>query len=98
MKQNVGVISVIVSLTFLALIAIQLYWIKNDHVLKVEQFELRVNEALNNTAKKLEKVIYADKISKKVKRTQGISDGNKVKIYSILSTDSNGVSTNLYSQ
>ncbi|HRD38886.1 MAG TPA: histidine kinase dimerization/phospho-acceptor domain-containing protein, partial [Bacteroidia bacterium] len=38
------------------------------------------------------------KISKKVKRTQGVSDGNKVKIYSILSTDSNGVSTNLYSQ
>lgn len=98
MKQNVSIISIIVSITFLALIVIQLYWIKNDHALKVEQFELRVNEALNNTAKKLEKVIYADKISKKVKRTQGISDGNKVKIYSILSTDSNGVSTNLYSQ
>jgi len=97
-KQNVSFISVIVSLAFLALIAIQVYWIKNDHVLKVEQFEMRVNEALNNTKKKLGKFMDADKISKKVKRTQGISDGNKVRIYSILSTDSNGVSTNLYSQ
>lgn len=97
-KQNVSFISFVVSLAFLALIAIQLYWIRNDHELKVDQFALKVYDALNNTARKLEKHVYADKISKKVKRTQGVSDGNKVKIYSILSTDSNGVSTNLYSQ
>lgn len=97
-KQNVSFISVVVSLAFLALIAIQVYWIKNDHVLKLEQFELRVNEALNNTKKKRGKFMDAENISKKVKRTQGIIDGNKVKTYSILSTDSNGVSTNFYSQ
>lgn len=98
-KQNVSVISIIVSLAFLALIAIQIYWIKNDIDLKEEEFVGHVNTALNNTAYKLEKASYKDKIAKKVKlRKQGITDGNKVKILTELSTDSNGVSTSLYSQ
>lgn len=98
-KQNVSVISIIVSLAFLALIAIQIYWIKNDIDLKEEEFEAHVTTALNNTAYKLEKATYKDKIAKKIKlRKQGITDGNRVKILTELSTDSNGVSTSLYSQ
>ncbi len=98
-KQNVSVISIIVSMAFLALIAIQIYWIKNDIDLKEEEFEGHVTTALNNTAYKLEKATYKDKIAKKIKlRKQGITDGNKVKILTELSTDSNGVSTSLYSQ
>lgn len=98
-KQNFSVISVVVALAFLALIAIQGYWIMNDWNLKKDQFESRVNTALNNTAAKLEKTAFADKLSKKIKkRTQGIVEGNTVKIYSILSKDSSGVSTSLYSQ
>ena len=96
-KQNVSVISIIVSLAFLALIAIQIYWIKNDIDLKEEEFEAHVTTALNNTAYKLEKATYKDKIAKKIKlRKQGITDGNRVKILTELSTDSNGFSTILY--
>lgn len=98
-KQNVSFISIIVSLAFLALIAIQIYWIKNDIDLKEEEFQGHVNTALNNTAHKLEKAAYKDKIAKKVKlRKQGITDGNRLKILTELSTDSNGVSTSIYSQ
>jgi two-component system phosphate regulon sensor histidine kinase PhoR len=98
-KQNFSVISVVVALAFLALIAIQAYWIMNDWSLKKEQFELRVYAALNNTADKLEKTALADKLSKKYKkRTQGVVEGNIIKLYSVLSKDSGGVSTSVYSQ
>lgn len=98
-KQNFSVISVVVALAFLALIAIQGYWIMNDWELKNEQFKLRVYAALNNTADKLEKTALADKLSKKYKkRTQGIVEGNIIKLYSVLSKDSGGVSTSVYSQ
>ncbi len=87
------------ALAFLALIAIQAYWIMNDWSLKKEQFGLCVRQALNNTAKKLEKAAYADKLSKKYKkRTQGVVEGDVIKLYSILSKDSGGVSTSVYSQ
>lgn len=98
-KQNFGFISVVVALAFLALIAIQGYWIMNDWDLKNEQFKLRVYAALNNTAAKLEKTALADKLSKKYKkRTQGIVQGDVIKEYSVLSKDSGGVSTSVYSQ
>lgn len=98
-KQNFSVISIVVALAFLALIAIQAYWIMNDWNLKKEQFELRVYAALNNTADKLEKTALADKLSKKYKkRTQGVVEGNTIKLYSVLSKDSGGVSTSVYSQ
>ena len=71
----------------------------NDWTLKKEQFELRVYAALNNTADKLEKTALADKLSKKYKkRTQGVVEGNTIKLYSVLSKDSGGVSTSVYSQ
>lgn len=83
----------------MALIAIQAYWIMNDWDLKKEQFDLRVYAALNNTAKKLEKGAFTDKLSKKIKkRTQAIVQGDKVKTYSILSKDSGAVSISQYSQ
>ncbi|HWY12175.1 MAG TPA: histidine kinase dimerization/phospho-acceptor domain-containing protein, partial [Bacteroidia bacterium] len=98
-KQNFGFVSIIVALAFLALIAIQAYWITNDWELKNEQFKLRVYAALNSTADKLEKTALADKLSKKYKkRTQGIVEGNTIKLYSVLSKDSGGVSTSVYSQ
>ncbi len=98
-KQNFSVISVVVALAFLALIGIQAYWIMNDWELKNEQFKLRVYAALNNTAAKLEKTALADKLSKKYKkRTQGIVQGDVIREYSVLSKDSGGVSTSVYSQ
>ncbi len=111
-KQNVSLISILVSLAILALIAIQLYWIKNDLDLKTEGFERQVREALTNTSKKLERNATNAKIAKKIKlRKQGIkvpnptiagsnvvSDGFKIKIFEELSTDSNGVLTSRFSQ
>lgn len=83
----------------MALIAIQAYWIMNDWNLKKEQFGLRVKAALDNTVKKIEKAATHDKLSKKYKkRTQGVVEGNTIKLYSILSKDSAGVSTSVYSQ
>lgn len=110
-KQNVSVVSVLVSLALLALIAIQLYWINNAIHLKEEEFQRNVNLALNNTAYKLEKAAMANKIAKKIKlRKQGIrvsnpdlksangKDNVSVKIFEELSTDSSGVITSRLSQ
>lgn len=99
MKQRIGLFSILVTIAILALIAIQVFWIKNDLNLKQEEFEGRVNNALNRTAQKLERAAYAAKIAKKVKiRNQGITEGNKVKVYSQISTDSNNVLTSRFTQ
>lgn len=98
-KQNVKLISIVVAFALMALIAIQVYWIRNDLRLKEEQFASKVYEALNHTSQKLERAATAAKISKKVKiRNQGITEGNKVKVFSIFSTDSSGTTTNRFSQ
>lgn len=109
-RQNVGVISVLVGIALVALIAIQVYWIKSSIKLKEEEFERSVNEALRFTASKLEKIATANKVAKKIKlRKQGVRVSNpqlttsngsnvQVKIFEELSTDSSGVVTSRLSQ
>ncbi len=110
-KQNVGVISVLAGTAIVALIAIQVYWIRSSVTLKEEEFERSVNEAMRITANKLEKIATANKVAKKIKlRKQGVrvtnptisaTKGNKnvqVKIFEELSTDSSGVITSRLSQ
>jgi two-component system phosphate regulon sensor histidine kinase PhoR len=108
-KQNVGFLSVLVTIALLALIGIQVYWIDNDLKLKEEQFDKDVYEALNNTSKQLERAVHG-KIAKKIKlRRQGKKVRNpliagdsanayKINILTELSTDSSGVFTSHFSQ
>lgn len=112
-KLNLGVVSVFVGLALVALIAVQIYWIKSSVTLKEEEFERAVNEALKATSHKLEKIATANKITKKIKlRKQGVRvttpglvtvsnpKGNdvQVRIFEELSTDSSGVITSRLSQ
>jgi two-component system phosphate regulon sensor histidine kinase PhoR len=112
-KYNLGIISTLVAIALVALIAVQIYWIKSSITLKEEEFERSVKEALKSTASKLEKIGSANKIAKKIKlRKQGVRitkpglvtignpSGNdiQVRIFEELSTDSSGVITSKMSQ
>ena len=109
-KLNLGIISVLVGLALVALIAIQVYWIRSSIKLKREEFDNTVIEALKTTAYKLEKIATANKIAKKIKlRKQGVritkpglmaTSGNdvQVRIFEELSTDSSGIVTSKMSQ
>ena len=112
-KHNLGIISTLVGIALIALIAVQIYWIKSSVKLKEEEFERSVKEALKSTSSKLEKIATANKIAKKIKlRKQGVritkpgmvTVGNpsgsdvQVRIFEELSTDSSGVITSKMSQ
>lgn len=109
-KHNLGIISVLVGLALVALIAIQVYWIRSSIKLKKEEFDHSVIEALKTTSYKLEKIATANKIAKKIKlRKQGVritkpgllaTSGKdvQVRIFEELSTDSSGVITSKMSQ
>ena len=112
-KHNLGIISTLVAVALVALIAVQIYWIKSSIKLKEEEFERSVIDALKSTANKLEKIATANKIAKKINlRKQGVritkpglvTVGNpsgsdvQVRIFEELSTDSSGVITSKMSQ
>ena len=112
-KHNLGIISTLVGIALIALIAVQIYWIKSSVKLKEEEFERSVKEALKSTASKLERLEQKNKVSKKIKlRKQGVRitkpglvtaanpSGNdvQVRIFEELSTDSSGVITSKMSQ
>lgn len=112
-KHNLGIISTLVGIALIALIAVQIYWIKSSVKLKEEEFERSVKEALKSTANKLERLEQKNKVSKKIKlRKQGVRitkpglvtaanpTGNdvQVRIFEELSTDSSGVITSKMSQ
>jgi two-component system phosphate regulon sensor histidine kinase PhoR len=112
-KHNLGIISTLVGIALLALIAVQIYWIKSSVKLKEEEFERSVKDALKSTAYKLEKLEQRNKVAKKIKlRKQAVRitkpglvtasnpSGNdvQVRIFEELSTDSSGVITSKMSQ
>lgn len=112
-KHHLGIVSTLVAIALLALIAVQIYWIQSSVQLKEEDFERAVNESLKNTSNRLEKIAYANKISKKIKlRKQGVQitkptiktptnpsgQDVQVRIFEELSTDSCGVVTSKMSQ
>lgn len=72
-RQNVSIVSVLVIVSLLALIGVQIFWVKNAISLKEEEFNRSVNDALNNVVYKLEKTATAAKIRKNIKlKKQGI--------------------------
>ncbi len=104
-RQNLTFISIIVSIALVALVAVQLFWIKNAVQLKKDEFRRNVHEAMDNVVDKLEKLTNAARIKKKIKLYKhGIAeriqsgqatdkDKIKIKILEEFSIDSNGVIT-----
>ena len=72
-RQNVSVVSILVSISLIALIGVQIFWVKNAISLKEDEFNRSVNDALNTVVYKLEKTAAAAKIRKNIKfKKQGI--------------------------
>lgn len=103
-RQNLTLITIIVSLALIALVGVQLFWIKNAVQLKKDEFRRDVYEALVNVIDKLEKLTNAEKVKKKIKLykhgiAQRVPGGRlskkqiKVKILEEIAIDSNGVIT-----
>jgi two-component system phosphate regulon sensor histidine kinase PhoR len=67
LRQNLSLITTLVSVALIALIAVQLFWIRNAIQLKEDEFNRKVHEALDNLVYHLEKSSTAAKIRKKVK-------------------------------
>lgn len=66
-RQNLALITTLVSLALVALIGVQVFWIKNAVQLKEDEFNRKVHEALDNLVYDLEKMTAAAKIKKKVR-------------------------------
>ncbi len=75
--KRLKIISVFISVIFLLLIGVQVYWVRNAVRLQQEQFGEHVSAALENTRKKLEKLEMLNHINR--------SPGGKSLIYPILS-------------
>ena len=112
-KEKTGTIAVLVGIALLALIAVQVYWIKSSIKLKEEDFERHVNEALKTTSYVVEKIATNNRNIKKIKlRKQGVRISKpgivtlknpsgkdvQVRIFEELSSDSCGVVTSRLSQ
>src|SRR5688500_14633546 len=75
-KRILTFISVSFSVALLVLICFQVYWIRGDFKVREELFRSRVDEALNHTSAKLERLDPRNDYIIKRKRTQGIVYNN----------------------
>jgi two-component system phosphate regulon sensor histidine kinase PhoR len=66
-RQNLTLITVLVSVALIGLVAVQLFWIRNAVTLKEEEFDRNVHDALENLVYRLDKTSAAQKIEKKIK-------------------------------
>jgi len=96
-KRVFTFISVSFSVALLVLICFQIYWIRKDYGVREELFKNKVDEALNNTSIKLERLDPRSNYTKITERIQGIHrpdfKGKKNLSFSViseLSIDSNG--------
>lgn len=100
-KKHLIFITALFSVALATLILIQIYWIKSDFRIKEEVFEQKVNEALNITSQKLEKLDTVNGFKRTSIKRQGIKinsplmNGKKSSLPSFrfseeLTIDSNG--------
>src|ERR1700740_2616242 len=66
-RQNLSLITALVSVALIGLVAVQLFWIRNAVTLKEEEFNRNVHDALDNLVYRLDKTRDAAKIKKKKK-------------------------------
>jgi two-component system phosphate regulon sensor histidine kinase PhoR len=105
-KRILTVVSIFFSVALLILIWFQFYWINNDFKVREDLFKEKVDEALNNTSAKLERLDPRGDYKKITRRTQGIVFNNlNIKgpnvhpiglLSTELSTDSNGHQSSRY--
>ncbi|HEY1037892.1 MAG TPA: hypothetical protein VGF30_00725, partial [Bacteroidia bacterium] len=88
-KQNTSVVTILVSISILALIGVQLFWINSAVELREDEFRSSVKETLDNLVSKLDKTSAAAKIKKNIRlRKQGIRTyPADYSIKKVLSTD-----------
>ncbi len=67
LKQNLSLITALVSVALIGLVAVQLFWIQNAVELKEDEFNRNVHVALDNLVYRLDKTSAAAKIQKKIK-------------------------------
>jgi two-component system phosphate regulon sensor histidine kinase PhoR len=87
-RQNLFLITTLVSLALIALIAVQLFWIQNAVRLKEDEFNRKVHAALDNLSYRLEKSTTAAKIKKKVKFHKQVATQRDIS--NLLAVDSAG--------
>ena len=104
-KRVFTFISILFSVALLVLICFQIYWIRKDYLVREELFKSKVDDALNNTNVKLEKLDPRSNYTKITERIQGINrpdfKGKKslnFRVKSELSIDSNGHQVSRFSQ
>lgn len=107
-KRLFTFISVSFSVALLVLIWFQAYWINNDFKVREEYFKSRVDDALNKTSAKLERLDPRSDYKKQTIRTSGIvfnnpdikgQNNNPIGMLSTeLSTDSNGHQSSRYTK
>ena len=104
-KKLFTFISVSVSVALLVLICFQVYWIRKDYLIREELFKSKVDEALNVTNIKLEKLDPRSNYTKITERIQGIHrndfKGKKnigFSVKSEFSIDTNGHQVSSFSQ
>jgi len=99
--------SISFSLALMVLVLFQIYWINNDFKIKEDVFKTKVDEALSNTAIKLEKIDPRGNYVKKTTRTQGIAYGTQnmgksigigISVKQEFSVDSNGKQISRFTQ
>jgi two-component system phosphate regulon sensor histidine kinase PhoR len=74
-RQNLSLITALVSVALVALVAIQVFWVRNAVQLKKDEFNRQVHEALDNMVYRLDKASAAARIQKKIKfHKQAISE------------------------
>ena len=105
-KRILTIVSVFFSVSLLILIWFQFHWINNDFKVREDLFKEKVDEALNNTSAKLERLDPRGDYKKVTRRTQGIVFNNlNIKgqpshpiglLSTELSTDSNGHQSSRY--
>ncbi len=72
-KQNTSIVTILVSISILALIGVQIFWINSAIELREDEFKASVKETLDNVVTKLDKTSTAAKIKKNIRlRKQGI--------------------------
>ena len=72
-KKHLVVITVLFSVALITLILVEIYWIKSDFKVKEEVFEQKVNEALNLTVQKLEKLDTVNVFARTSIKRQGVA-------------------------
>jgi two-component system phosphate regulon sensor histidine kinase PhoR len=103
-KRIFTFISISFSVALLVLICFQVYWIRNDFKVREEVFKSKVDEALNATSAKLEKLDPRANYTKITERLQGIYRPNfkgrnlAFSVKSEFSVDSNGHQISRFTQ